>query len=303
LSAKKVSLKEDQGIQAARERVEKRAAIFGLKENKTIDDEGDCQFDAVADQLRKYGQFLKETKESVRTRAVEWIRSHADYDLGNDTSVKQWVLELPEKNGSFDGYIAKMRGKGYWGDEVTLLAIIEAYQVGVCLVSSTVGEENWFRTFCPRGVEQKIEGPLLWLGLELERHYWSLVGDNFLEFVNPMASVGKGGESSEFDVIVRIHAYEDKLDCSFLLKVEAQMTISELKRLIMKRTGLRTDVLELHVHSKLIDNDKLILQEYGITSGSYVDVVVASAPTTTEITVIYPLKLRKRNLAKLMRVT
>lgn len=173
--AKRMSLKDDEEVKAGRERLENRAAVFGLRENQEIDAEGDCQFDAVADQLRKYQKFPKESKESVRAKAVEWIRSHAAYDLGNSTTVKQWVEALPENNGSFENYLLRMGQQQCWGDEVTLLAIIEAFCVGVVLISSTVGENNWYRTHYPRGKGEKDELPLLWLGHELERHYWSLV--------------------------------------------------------------------------------------------------------------------------------
>lgn len=172
--AQQFSLLGNRDIQAARARLAERAAIFGLQENENIDQEGDCQFDAAADQLTHYPQFLGETKESVRARAVQWIREHADHDLGHGTSVRQWIELLPEYEYSFDQYLSKMSRARYWGDEMTLLAIREAY--GVCIVFlSSIEGGAWFRTDYPLGKSERDELPHLWLGHEAERHYWSLV--------------------------------------------------------------------------------------------------------------------------------
>jgi hypothetical protein len=203
---KRMSLQNDKEGQAGRERLEKRAAMFGLRENKAIDTTGDCQFDAAADQLRKYRQFGGETKESVRKRAVEWIREHADYDLGHGTSVKQWIQAMLENNGSFDGYVVAISQEQCWGDEVTLLAITETYQVGIVLVSSTVGENNWYRAHYPRGKGERDEVPLLWLGHELERHYWSLVKGKVVKVGMPLNEL-------ERQVAIKLQEIQALLEC------------------------------------------------------------------------------------------
>lgn len=170
--AQQASLK-DEAVQEARKRLAERIALFGLAENPDIDQEGDCQFDAAGDQLRKHQQFAGETKESVRARAVKWIRDNAGCDFGHNTTVRQWVQALPEYS-SFDDYLEKMARAKWWGDEVTLLAICESYQVGVVMLSSVQGG-NWYRILYPVGHSEKDELPQLWLGHEHERHYWSLM--------------------------------------------------------------------------------------------------------------------------------
>jgi hypothetical protein len=168
-----LSLRENRDVQAARQRLAKRAALFGLQENAAIDDKGNCQFDAAADQLKQHPQFGQETKESVRARAVQWIRDNAGHDLGHGTSVRGWVEALPEYHSSFDEYLEKMSRDEWWGDEITLLAIREAYSVCIIFISSIEGEGGWYRTHYPTGKSEMDELPQLWLGYEHERHYWS----------------------------------------------------------------------------------------------------------------------------------
>lgn len=167
------SLEDNTAVQDARKRLAERAALFGLQENPDIDQKGDCQFDAAADQLRKY--HFVETKETVRARVVRWIRENAGRDLAHDTSLRMWILALPkEEYSSFDDYLEKMARAKWWGDEVTLLAICESYEVAIVMLSSVQGG-NWHRVLYPAGKSEKDELPLLWLGHEHERHYWSLV--------------------------------------------------------------------------------------------------------------------------------
>jgi hypothetical protein len=76
-----------------------------------------------------------------------------------------------------------------WGDEVTLLAICEFYNVSIVLLTSTISC-NWYSVHYPRGKE-KDSLPLLWIGIELDRHYWSLIG-------NEEESLPSFGDEEEF---------------------------------------------------------------------------------------------------------
>ncbi len=168
---KMLSLSEAQ-VQAARDLLRRRAAVYELCENPDIDTNGDCQFDAAADQLVRVA-VIPATKDSVRSNVVHWLKENADHDIGNGTTVKQWVEAMPE-HSSFNEYLRKMNVSGCWGDEVTLLAIIEYFRVSIVLLTSTTGEYGWYRIHEPReGAKDNL--PQLWLGHEMERHYWSLV--------------------------------------------------------------------------------------------------------------------------------
>jgi hypothetical protein len=155
-----------------RQRLEERAALFGLQENPYIDNTGNCQFDAAADQLCRYAAFAGATKQSVRIRVIEWIERNAESDLGHRITLRQWIEQT---EGPFDEYLKRMSKDQTWGDEITLTAIIEEFEVSIVLLSSMDGN-NWFFTRYPRGRNASDELPILWMGHEVEIHYWSLLG-------------------------------------------------------------------------------------------------------------------------------
>lgn len=164
--AQELSLVGNKEVEAAQKQLRERAALFGLAQAPDIDAQGDCQFDAVADQLKRIENSSGETKESVRATVVSWIQEHEDeFDL------KNWVEAMPEY-ASLEQYLEKMSQSRYWGDEVTLLAIVEAYGVQLVMLSSL--EEHWYRTYYPRGKGPADQLPCIWLAHEHERHYWSL---------------------------------------------------------------------------------------------------------------------------------
>jgi DNA polymerase III delta prime subunit len=170
-----LSRNENNDALAARKRLADRAALFDLVENPDIDDQGDCQFDACADQLKQHG--IDVSKESVRENVVQWIRSNARLDLGNDVFLRDWIERVSNK--SFETFVRDMGKSRCWGDEVTLLAIREVFSVSIMLIGSSEGSSNWCTMQYPRG-----KGPadkdvsLLWIGIELDRHYWSLVRES-----------------------------------------------------------------------------------------------------------------------------
>ncbi len=166
---------------AARNCLAGRALLFDLVENPIIDDQGDCQFDACADQLKQHGIVV--SKETVRENAVQWIVANAKFDLGNDMFLRDWVERVSNK--SFEKFVRDMGKPRCWGDEVTLLAIREFYGVSIMLISSTEGVSNWYTMQYPRGKgPEDQEMCLLWIGIDLDKHYWSLVKEpDWKEFI------------------------------------------------------------------------------------------------------------------------
>ena len=163
---------ENQDIAAARERLHERASSLGLVENPEIDTEGDCQFDAFADQLFRIGR-PQTSKERVRRDIVDWIVRSADFELGNG-KLKDYI-EATSEGVSFDAYIEKMSRERTYGDEVTLFAMMELFKVGVMLVSSTCEVDKWKIVQYPKGYSEKDGLPLLKIAIELDHHYWSLI--------------------------------------------------------------------------------------------------------------------------------
>jgi hypothetical protein len=99
--------------------------------------------------------FSRRRKIAVRSRTVSWLRAHPDYKLvrvpvivrlleracllqGDDPSsetLAQWVKLT--KDLDFDKYCTEMSHDKVWGDEVTMIAITEEFQVRIFLWSST----------------------------------------------------------------------------------------------------------------------------------------------------------------------
>jgi hypothetical protein len=194
--AQMLSLQENKDANMHRKCLVERAAMFNLRENPQIDAEGDCQFDAAADQLNRTGTGDIATKESVRAACVNWIRANLNRDLGHGTTLGQWIEALPSdyEYKSVDDYLEKMSRARWWGDEVTLLAIVEVFQVCVVLVSSLKGASEIEKY--PFGKGPADELPRLWIGHEFERHYWSLVPGKDIRLQE--GSLSGDDESREF---------------------------------------------------------------------------------------------------------
>ena len=76
------------------------------------------------------------------------------------------------KDLDYDVYCNEMAKDKVWGDEVTMIAICEAFQLRILLWSSTVSESNYFSEHSPRAPNAPLRTILLCHVLEL--HYGSL---------------------------------------------------------------------------------------------------------------------------------
>lgn len=152
-----------------RQRLEQRVSFFALCKEEGVDDNGDCQFDAAARQIVQKTGFKQESKELVRAKAVKWLKDNPKFDSGHGMPIKDWIESMPEHKKSYGKYLVKMSKAKAWGDETTLWAICHAYKVNIVLILSSEGGK-WHTYF-----ETSRGGPVLWLGHELETHYWSLV--------------------------------------------------------------------------------------------------------------------------------
>eukprot|EP00929_Paragymnodinium_shiwhaense_P112611 TRINITY_DN80869_c0_g1_i1.p1 TRINITY_DN80869_c0_g1~~TRINITY_DN80869_c0_g1_i1.p1 ORF type:complete len:302 (+),score=45.09 TRINITY_DN80869_c0_g1_i1:104-907(+) len=126
---------------------------FGLSA-KTIIGDGACQFRAVADQL--YGD--QELHALVRGAAVEQLRSQANRYAG---------FAVAE---SFTEYLQRMAQPQTWGDNLSLQALADRYNIQVCLV--TTYTTNSFICLMPSGGRPVRQ---IWLGFYAEYHYTSLI--------------------------------------------------------------------------------------------------------------------------------
>lgn len=135
------------------ERLRWALSDYGLQA-RDVKGDGACQFRAVADQL--FGN--QEQHAIVRARAVAQLQAHPEVYAG---------FAVAE---SFEEYLVRMSEPTTWGDNLSLQAIADAFNVKVCIVSSF--EEKPFMCICPMGHQRHLRQA--WLGFFAELHYTSL---------------------------------------------------------------------------------------------------------------------------------
>jgi len=175
--AQQESMKEANVRKEALDRLQKRLACpWNLKINPNTDDEGNCQFDSAADQLRRFPEFKNITKQQVRARVVNWLRKNGDYKLSDEDEAEtlEFWIQITQ-NIDWKTYCDKMSKDKVWGDEVTMKAITEEFGVRIFLWSSTVSDSNYFSEHAPRNVAKDAKQRSLLMCHVLEVHYCSLL--------------------------------------------------------------------------------------------------------------------------------
>lgn len=147
---------------AGQQRLSERLETYGLREKTPVPSDGNCQFAALSDQL--YDDFAH--APLLRARAVAWLRAHRDWDVGNGAPLEVFV-----PTGDFDEYLADMARAGVWGDHLTLIALTEALQVKITVLSSVEGDQ-YITEIVPRGATDSMR--VLLLSHFAEFHYGSL---------------------------------------------------------------------------------------------------------------------------------
>ena len=167
-------MQENEAQKQGQMRLEQRLAPFRLRVNQDTDAEGDCQFDATADQLAAVGR-PRLSKEQVREQTIAWLRGNPNYRLSDEPdnldTLASWVRDT--QGIAWDTYLEGMSRSKVWGDEITLKGIVEAFNVRIMLLSSTVDPDNYYSLHRPAGDDSKA--PTLWLCHFLEVHYGSLL--------------------------------------------------------------------------------------------------------------------------------
>merc|ERR1711990_151475 len=102
-------------------------------ESVSVRDDGACQFRAFSQQL--YGK--QDYHLTVRLAVVSYMEAEASF-------FRPMFAE-----GEFATYLSTMRQPRSWGDELTLRAFADCFQVQVHVVTST--DENWYMEYVPQG--------------------------------------------------------------------------------------------------------------------------------------------------------
>ena len=103
-------------------------------------------------------------------RFNKWLEKISS-DPENLDTLASWVCNT-QGGISWDAYLEGMARPQAWGDEITLMGIVETYGVRIMLVSSTDDPDNCWSLFRPKEGGDKVL--TLWMSHFLELHYDSL---------------------------------------------------------------------------------------------------------------------------------
>ena len=129
--ARRRQMTREAQIMEGRALLTKRLLAIKARELEMKDD-GNCQFRALAFEI--YGD--EELHSWVRKIVVEYLKLHAETYSAFVGDNKEWKA-----------YLRLMSKTRTWGDELTLRAAVEAYQVQLYVVSSE--KENWLIKYEP----------------------------------------------------------------------------------------------------------------------------------------------------------
>ena len=90
---------------------------------------GACQFDAIAYWLTHMNEVRIIKAQEVRNKVVDYMEKAIEKD-------KDWKMTVEATDGPEKKYITKMRGRKEWGDENTLRAASEVYNLRIRIIST-----------------------------------------------------------------------------------------------------------------------------------------------------------------------
>ena len=153
----------------SKDRVENLFGSSGFRLRLNPRGDGDCQFMSLTDQLQRIGITID--AQSLRAKAVSYLESH-DY-LGGGDNVR-WDAFVENRTN----YLSQMTVLGTYGDQLTLQAVSEIFNVQILIVSTLNKVTNIINPQGSQTISNEI--PILLLGHIDEDHgihYVSLTGD------------------------------------------------------------------------------------------------------------------------------
>lgn len=152
---------------------------FGLPIRMNPAGNGNCQFAAVSYQLRQYG--IHRSEETLRQEVVSFLRQTPE--LGGRLSSECWwnsVLERP------DLYLSRMARNYEYGDQVTLQAISQLFNIQIVVVSTMNSATTLISPDGSSNVSNNV--PLIVLG-----HYPEGAGEHY---------VALGADRDKLEIII-----------------------------------------------------------------------------------------------------
>ena len=123
--------------------------------------DGSCQFSAIAYHLNKIEKRPKYTSQQVRTDIIHYFIHNADWREG---------FSNRHPNKTIDTYIKEMSYPRAWGDEDTLFAAAQLYQIKIRVFSTFTLDV----TYKPTN-QDTSNIPEVWLGHKVQEcHYVAL---------------------------------------------------------------------------------------------------------------------------------
>lgn len=147
-----------------KERLENRLKNKGLR-IKDVPGDGNCQFYSISDQL--YGDITHAAE--IRSAAAEWLRSNPDKEV-NGVPLSCFVYDV-----TWEDFCENVSRNGIWGDHMTLIAVANAFNLRIVVISSVKGD-NYMNEIYPDPPLPGREPPRQITILHFaESHYTSVV--------------------------------------------------------------------------------------------------------------------------------
>eukprot|EP01001_Neometanema_parovale_P008700 NODE_4963_length_996_cov_101.190149_g4756_i0.p1 GENE.NODE_4963_length_996_cov_101.190149_g4756_i0~~NODE_4963_length_996_cov_101.190149_g4756_i0.p1 ORF type:complete len:252 (-),score=26.59 NODE_4963_length_996_cov_101.190149_g4756_i0:110-865(-) len=127
----------EEDIQLGKDCLLTRLATLQLREVQMMDD-GNCQFAAFSHQMYRTQKYHR----VIRRKAVEQILHH-----------REMYLEFFDGEEDLERYARGMKRDGDWGDEITLKAVCDYFDVVIHVVLSTEG--TWYLRYSPTHIQSK----------------------------------------------------------------------------------------------------------------------------------------------------
>ena len=124
---------------------------------------GSCLFHAVALCLIHIGRAYQ-THDKVRQSVVNYLVRHRRRDDGTDRAT---FIDPEYYSTNWDVYLAEIRRRKAWGDEICLQACHELFSVNIVLYPETGSQIRKYQS------DRTSEWPTIHLGIK-DRHYYAI---------------------------------------------------------------------------------------------------------------------------------
>jgi hypothetical protein len=140
--------------------------------------EGKCQYMSFAHQIRERFPHLREgaaniTWEQICSLLADWLKLNR-WHAGEDTS-KSLSIEDGWDGENWEDYVSKVRGGLVWGNELTVIAMVNVFETPIRVWTSRTGAEVEWNEYYPDGYDSVHPVNAIEVGHVVENHYLSVL--------------------------------------------------------------------------------------------------------------------------------